>query len=267
MANYLFSSRSGVIVAGILALACPSAALDAQTLVALPNVPAVIPPQKLSWYGDPAAPDISGVWVRSGTEGNTTASKEGWLPWPPPLKATFAATWRKRVADTAAGTRTDDPVRACLPAGMPRFVTGMIPPMLILQTPGRVMMYRDGMPVRRIWLDGRPQPKPEDLESFSNGNAIGSYVGTDLVTDVAGIKDQPIDGTGIPHSDDLKIIERFHRIDTQTLTVTVTLTDKTAFTRPMTSTVIYKLHNDPLWEPKEFLCTPQTGYAPEQFVQ
>ena len=46
--------------------------------------PTIIPPQKLSWYGDPSAPDISGVWVRSGIEGKST-SKEGWLPWPPPL--------------------------------------------------------------------------------------------------------------------------------------------------------------------------------------
>ena len=226
----------------------------------------VIPPQKLSWYGDPKAPDISGVWVRSATEGKSP-SKEGWLPWPPPLKPPFAATWKKRVGEAAAGSRTDDPVRGCLPAGMPRFVTGMTPPMLILQTPGRVMMYRDGMPVRRIWLDGRPQPKPADLESFSNGNAIARYVGKDLLTDIAGIRDQPIDSTGVPHSDALRIVERYTRVDPQTLRVTVTLTDKTAFTRPMTSTVIYKLHDNPLWEPREFLCTPKTGFAPEQYVQ
>ena len=254
------------MIASLLAVSSASVMLDAQTPAAHPNSPAVVPPQKLSWYGDPAAPDISGVWVRAGTEGGS-ASKEGWRPWPPPLKAPYAAIWRKRVTDASAGTRTDDPVRTCMPAGMPRFITGMTPPMLILQTPGRVMLYRDGMPVRRIWLDGRPHPRIEDLESFSNGNAIGRYVGTDLVTDIAGIKDQPIDSTGIPHSDDLKIVERFHRGDAQTLRVTVTLNDKTAFTRPMTNTIIYKLHSDPLWEPREFLCTPQTGYAPEQFVQ
>ena len=108
---------------------------------------------------------------------------------------------------------------------------------------------------------------PEDLESFSNGNAIGRTVGKDLVTDIAGIRDQPVDATGVPHSDDLKIVERYTRVDPQTLRVTVTMTDKTAFTRPMTSTVVYKLHDDPLWEPREFLCTPQTGFAPEQYVQ
>ena len=266
MVNRSGRSRRAKQFAGLLAIAFAALALAASPSFAQAVPPVVIPSQKLSWYGDPAAPDISGVWVRSGTEGKT-ASKEGWLPWPPPLKAPYAATWQKRVADAAAGTRTDDPVRGCMPAGMPRFVTGMTPPMLILQTPGRVMMYRDGMPVRRIWLDGRPQPRPEDLESFSNGNAIARYVGKDLVTDIAGIRDQPVDATGVPHSDDLKVVERYTRVDPQTLRVTVTMTDKTAFTRPMTSTVVYKLHDDPLWEPREFLCTPQTGFAPEQYVQ
>ena len=258
--------RHAIPVAKLLSAACLAMAVTASAALAQAVQPTIIPPQQLSWYGDPSAPDISGVWVRSGTEGKS-ASKEGWLPWPPPLKAPFAATWKKRVDEAAAGARTDDPVRGCLPAGMPRFVTGMTPPMLILQTAGRVMMYRDGMPVRRIWLDGRPQPKPADLESFSNGNAIARYIGKDLVTDIAGIKDQPIDSSGVPHSDNLKIVERYTRVDPQTLKVTVTLTDRTAFTRPMTSTVIYKLHNDPLWEPREFLCTPKTAYAPEQFVQ
>lgn len=225
-----------------------------------------LPPSKLSWYGDPKAPDLSGVWVRADTQGVASASKEGWMPWPPPLKGMFVQTWRKRVADAAAGKRTDDPVQGCVPPGMPRFVTGINGPMLITQTPGRVVMYRDGSPVRRIWLDGRANPPAKDLESFSNGNAIGRYEANDLVTDIVGIKDQPVDSTGIPHSDDLRIVERYHRIDANTLRVVVTLTDRTAYTKPMTSTVTYTRLDDPLWEPREFLCTPKTGYHPEKYV-
>ena len=56
-----------------------------------------------------------------------------------------------------------------------------------------------------------------------------------------------------------------HQID-KTLNVTVTLTDPTAYARPMTTTVTYKLYGDPMWEPKEFLCTPVTNYHPENFV-
>ena len=209
---------------------------------------------------------MSGVWVRADAQA-ASGSKEGWGPWPPPLKAKFAEMWKKRAADAAAGTRSDDPVQGCLPAGMPRFVTGMTGPMLILQTPGRVMLYRDGIPVRRVWLDGRPLPAEKDLESFSNGNAIGRYTGDALVTQIAGIKDQPIDSTGVPHSDALRISERYRRVDADTLQVEVTLTDPVAYTRPLKSTVVFKKYGDPLWEPKEFLCTPKTNYHPDAFVR
>lgn len=240
-------------------LLLPSATINAQSV-------APSQPQPVSWYGDPKAPNISGVWIRVDTAGAATASKEGWTPFPPPLKGAFAATWKKRRADALAGKRTDDPVRGCMPPGMPRFITGMTTPMMILQTPGRVMLYRDGMPVRRIWLDGHPLPAPKDLESFSNGNAVGHYEGQDLVTDVRGIRDQPIDSTGIPHSDDLRIAERFHRVDANTLTIEVTLTDKTAYVKPMKSIVTFKAYSDPLWEPKEFICTPVKGYYPGNYV-
>jgi hypothetical protein len=222
------------------------------------------PPSTVSWYGDPAAPNISGVWVRSNVPG---ASKEGWQPWPPPLKAPFAATWKKRVSDQAAGKRTDDPVRTCLPPGMPRFMSGTNGPLLIIQTPGRVTLYRDGDPVRRVWLDGRKNPESKDLEEFSNGNAIGHYEGHELVTEIIGFKDYPIDSTGVPHSEQLQIVERFQRVDDQTLKVAITLTDKLAYTKPMKSTVIYKTYGDAMWEPREFICTPVSGYHPEIYVR
>jgi hypothetical protein len=228
------------------------------------------PPQHLSWYGDPSAPNLSGVWMRKDSPAEAAkskGSKEGWMPWPPPLKAHYAVIWKKRVAAAAAGNRTDDPVQHCLPPGMPRYMTGTKSPLLIIQTPGRVMLYLDSAPVRRVWLDGRKNPGPKDLESFSNGNAIGHYEGSDLMTEVVGIKDQPLDSTGIPHSDDLKIVERFHRVDAKTLEVQLTLTDVTAFTKPMTSRVTYAAVDDPTWTPKEFICTPVKNYHPEVYVQ
>ena len=252
------SRAVGIVSSGALAVAV----LCASGLQAFAQPPSPSRPEHLSWYGDPKAPDISGVWVRTGA--SRSGSKEGWTPWPPPLKPPYDAQWRKDVA--AAGQRTDDPIQACLPPGMPRFITGTLSPLLIVQTPGRVMMYRDGDPVRRIWLDGHPLPAPKDLESFSNGNAEGHYEGADLVTHVVGIKDQPIDGTGVPHSDDLTITERYHRVDARTLRVEVTLTDPTAYTSPIVSSVTYKAYDDPLWEPREVICTPKTNYHPDTYV-
>ncbi len=251
-------------VVACLAVVLPGYASQA---AAQPVSPA--PPEHLSWYGDRSAPDISGVWklAEPGNAGDPAGSKEGWRPWPPPLKSPFDAAWAKRVAAAAAGTRVDDPVRGCLPPGMPRFITGATGALLIIQTPGRVTLYRDGDPVRRVWLDGRSQPKPASLESFSNGNAVGRYDGSDLVTDVIGIKDEPIDATGVPHSDDLRITERYHRVDQKTLRVELTLTDPTAYREPMRATVTYAAVDDPLWEPHEFICTPKTNYHPDAYIR
>ena len=65
-------------------------------------------------------------------------------------KGELAAKWKTRVAEAAVGKRTDDPVQVCLPPGMPRFMTATKSPLPILQTPGRVMVYRADNPVRRI---------------------------------------------------------------------------------------------------------------------
>ena len=253
---------TSTMVLGALLLASPAVA---QPTGDAP--PQVLPPEKLDLHGDASAPDLSGVWVRVPTTTAAGKSPEGYMPWPPPLKEPYAATWNNRVADGAAGTRTDDPVMGCQPAGMPRFIAGMNGPMLIIQTPGRVMFYRDGLPVRRVWLDGRPMPSAKDIEAFSNGNAMGHYVGSDLVTEVAGIRDQPVDATGVPHSDSLRITERLHRVDSNTLKVEVTLTDPLAYKAPLLTTVLYRKSDDPRWEPHEFLCKPKTDYHPEIMVR
>ena len=227
---------------------------------------AATPPQTLSWFGDPGSPDVSGVWARA--DGNAAdASREGWTPWPPPLIGEFAKTWQNRVAQDAAGTRTDDPVVACLPAGMPRYITGMNGPLLIVQTPRRVSMSRDYGPPRRVWLDGRSLPAPEEVEQFFAGNSVGRYEGGVLVVDTIGVKNQPIDSTGVPHSDEVKIEERYQRIDAATLRVQVTVTDALALSKPMRTVVSYRAITDPLWELQDRQCVPKTGYFPELFVK
>jgi hypothetical protein len=224
-------------------------------------------PERLSWYGDPGAPNISGVWVRAEDQGKPVAGDpEGWLPWPPPLKGAFADVWKKRTVDAAAGKRTDDPVVSCQPPGLPRFITGDKGPLLLIQSHGRVTMFREGEGARRIYMDGRPLPAPRDTEPFPKGASIGRYEGQDLVLETVGVKDAPIDSTGVPHSNQLKVTERFHRLDGRTLQVVVNLVDPLALDRPMTTTVTYKAVTEPEWTLHEFICTPQTNYHPDRYV-
>jgi hypothetical protein len=232
-----------------------------------PKPPSPTPSERLNWNGDPGSPDISGVWVLAEAPAKPGVSKEGWRPWPAPLKGTFADSWKKRVADEAAGKRTDDPIVGCVPPGMPRFITAAKGALLIIQSHQRVTMSRDTEGPRRIWLDGRAFPEPGDFEPFPKGTAIGRYDGADLVIESRGFfTTMPIDSTGIPHSDQMKIVERYHRADPRTLTVELTVTDPLALTKPLISMVTYKRVEDPLWEPGEFVCTPKTDYHPERYV-
>ena len=256
---------------GLVATASWGNAVLAQVL------PVALPPQPLSWFGDPGKPNLSGVWARTdiasdpkGASANVkgvATGKEGWTPWPPPLRGDFASLWKKRVAEDAIGTRSDDPVTECLPAGMPRFITGMNGPLLLVQTPGRVSMTREYGPPRRIWLDGRKLPSRDDLEQFFSGNSVGHYEGETLVVDTVGVKDEPIDGTGVPHSDKVVIQERYHRVNEQTLSVEVTIKDELALRKPMRTVVTYKAVTDPLWELQDLTCVPKNGYHPELFVK
>ena len=86
------------------------------------------------------------------------------------------------------------------------------------------------------------------------------------MTEGAGFKPQPLDSTGIPRSDQMTLQERFHRIDAQTLRVDITVRDPKALTRPMMTSVIYVAYQDPLWEPHEFICMPQTDFHPDMYV-
>ena len=70
----------------------------------------------------------------------------------------------------------------------------------------------------------------------------------------------------MPHSDQLKITERYRRTDARTLKVDVTLTDPLYFIKYRSTTVIYTALRDRMWEPHEFLCTPHTDYHPERYI-
>ena len=258
--------KAGAVLGLLLAVFCSGAA-PAQT------PPVASPPQVLSWYGDASAPNVSGVWARLNVAVDPkdlaagTTSSEGWTSWPPPLRGGFAAIWKKRVEEAKAGTRTDDPVTNCLPAGMPRFITGMNGPLLIVQTPGRVVMTREYGPPRRIWLDGRNLPSDDDLEQFYSGNSVGHYNGATLVVYTIGVKDEPIDSTGVPHSDKVRIQERYHRVDAQTLSVEVIVQDTLALRKPIRTTIVYKAITDPLWELRDLTCVPKTAYHPELYAK
>lgn len=129
---------------------------------------------------------------------------------------------------------TLSPTARCLPQGLPRADIFSYMPFKIIQTPNEVaFLYEVDDTYRQIYLDGRKLPR--DPEPAWLGYSIGKWDGDVLDVDAAGFNDKSwLDSMGHPHSEQLRIHERFHRRDFGHMDLTVTVTDPVYYTQPIT---------------------------------
>ena len=110
---------------------------------------------------------------------------------------------------------------------------------------------------RRIYLDERKQPAPDDLNPSYNGHSIGHWEGNVLVVDTVGMRaDTPI-LLGVvapsgPHSDAMHISERFQSEGPDLLKIVMTVDDPKAFSKPWVDVV--HLHRRHGMEVMEYTC-------------
>jgi hypothetical protein len=89
---------------------------------------------------------------------------------------------------------------------------------------------------REVWLDGRPQAKPEEYLPRWNGYSIGTWDGNTLVVNTVGLDDrQWLDHFGYPISDQAQLEERWKRTSASTLELAMVLTDPKTYTQPWPS--------------------------------
>ena len=124
-----------------------------------------------------------------------------------------------------------NPADNCLPLGIP-FAFLVSEPDKIVQTPGlMVMMFESADAHRQIYTDGRPLPK--DPWPAWLGYSVGKWEGDTLVVETAGFNDKTwLDAFGHPHSEALRVIERYRRRDFGHMDVELTIDDPTMYTRP-----------------------------------
>lgn len=131
----------------------------------------------------------------------------------------------------------NDPMMTCDPIGYPRIAFYNDYPMEFVQTKDRLIEFFDFFYVHRtIWLDGRALPENPDPTWY--GYSVGHWDGNALVVETTGFGDQSwLDNDGHPHSDQMKLEERFQRVDHDTIEARMTLTDPKAYTAPWVSAV------------------------------
>jgi hypothetical protein len=106
--------------------------------------------------------------------------------------------------------------------------------MKIVQTPNLVVvLYEYETLFRQIFTDGRALP--DDPNPTWMGYSVGHWEGDTLVVTTAGFNDRTtLDLAGHPHTEALRVTERFHRRDAGHIDLQVTLDDPKAYTRAWT---------------------------------
>ena len=208
-------------------------------------------PTAADWAALAKLPDLTGVWeVAMGSaprQGSGPA--RGSAPARPPdpaLTPEYAA--KKRAFE--ANAPEDSQAANCLPPGMPGIMTQPYP-MEFLLTPGQVTIVIEAYSqVRHIYTDGRPLP--EDPDPKFHGTSIGRWQGETLVVETVGFSPQTQLDRGVPHSDKMKIVERFRLTDPDTMSIETTISDPVVLTAPYTTTGTLKRHRN--WTISEYIC-------------
>lgn len=187
--------------------------------------------------------DLSGDWApdpnRGGfgqslslsDSGGRKRGKEEDIPYQPwALEKTLSEKPATGPESDFVGT-TDPQVLYCEPPGVPHIYLWPIKTKFT-QTPEAVyILYELGPYFRVVWLNSK---HPDDPDPQWWGHSIGWYENGDtLVVDTIGFNDKTwLDQVGHPHTEKLHLIERYKRLDANSLQLDMTIDDPGAYTKP-----------------------------------
>ena len=186
-------------------------------------------------------PDFSGVWWTGGDVGsrgfNATQRGRGAGGAAPP---TFTALYKPEAAAAAKKLADkDDPALKCIPTAfgtlnVSMFDVGALAQ--IISTPKFVVMLTETYHgFRLVPTDGRPFRA--DVPPSYRGDSVGKWEGDVFVVETKNFTDNTwiwADGRASPHSDQLRLVERYRRPDKNTLEIEATVYDPKVLTAPWT---------------------------------
>jgi hypothetical protein len=235
-------------------------------------------------------PDLSGVWmIYNGPEpngqpdrpprvtgGNAGAGFKDGLPFQP-----WAADLQQK---RAAENGLNDPDGLCMPQGLLQYHIDP-QPLKIVQMPREILIiYESNYGLRTIYMDGRTLPPLGGPQPFWHGYSVGRWEGDTLVVESNNFRGvdpnefhgvEPdsfhgvgwLDHRGSPHTEAMKVTERFRRVNYGQLDIEFTVDDPKAYTRPFTVRIVQRNVADGS-ELIEFICHENqtflklTGRAP-----
>ena len=189
-------------------------------------------------------PDLSGLWrIDAGAyAGNLLADLK-----PGDIAASADALYKQRMEDLGK----DDPSTfKCLPQGH-RVIFGTAGMARIIQTPNVIAILYENLSHRQIFLDGRALPV--DPHPSFMGYSVGRWEDDVLVVETVGFKDTTwLDFGGHPHTEALRMVERYRRTSIGHIELKATFEDPTVFSK--TVTIDVKMHFAADTDMLEYVC-------------
>ena len=184
-------------------------------------------------------PDLSGLWRPEFNPYNLDVIQD--VKDEGIFRPQAEALFKQHLADF----HRSDPITHCLPGGPLEILTaGGIAMYRIIQSPDVIgLLYERNVMYRQIFMDGRPLPK--DPNPTWMGYSVGRWEADTLVVESAGFNDRTwLDRMGHPHSEDLRVTERFRRVDFGHMQFKATYDDPKTLTRPLTISVTVNYQPD-----------------------
>ena len=170
-------------------------------------------------------PDFTGVWRwNPGRYGSNVMLD---------LETGEVQPWATALMEERQENRVkDDPMVRCLPQG-PRANLFPVHLAKIVQLPALIVILYENMAFRQIFMDGRELPK--DPNPSWMGYSVGRWEGDTLVVESSGFTDRSwLDFAGHPHTEHLRVTERFRRSTFGRIEIDTTFDDPSLSSRPWT---------------------------------
>jgi hypothetical protein len=178
----------------------------------------------------------------------------------PPMTPYGKQLWEATQSDRPL-MNAKDPELICDPLGYPRWYSYNYGFEFIM-LPDRVLQFFEwGHTWRTIWTDGRALPTDPPQPRWM-GYPVGRWEGDTFIVESVGFDDRSwIDQDrreprerGFPHTDEMRVVERYKRTAYDTLEASMTVIDPKIFTAPWTTAG--KIGLRPGTEIWEYFCVP-----------
>ena len=204
--------------------------------------------------------DLSGVWTGVNLPGTGAWAINTFSEQLPELtawgQARFDAAKPQRGPRGVPVAETDDLAFKCYPPGTPRIYIHPFP-MEIIQLPGRVLMvFEYDHLIRQIYTDGRGHRT--DLAPSYMGDSIGHWEGDTLVVETTNFNDRTwIDRIAVPHSEEMRLVERLHLNEQGQLQIDMRVEDPVALAKAWEFSRYYSKTD---WTIEELVCEDNATY-------